>query len=116
MQVDISFPTGHCQRQDDGWGRVFGQMGFSSIRWEEVWLDQWKQIAGSNYKSCSDKTHSFQELSKKWRPRAARTQKKAGKPTLSSDRALSTFLPAFAQSYQLLRKLLRALIALFELY
>lgn len=64
MQVDISFPTGHCQRQDDGWGRAFGQMGFSSIRWEKVWLDQCKQIAGSNYKSCSDKTHSFQELSK----------------------------------------------------
>lgn len=64
MHVDISFPTGHCQGQDDGWGRAFGQMGFSSIRWEEVWLDQCKQIAGSNYKSCSNKTHSFQELSK----------------------------------------------------
>jgi len=46
----------------------------------------------------------------------SRNTTKAGKPTLSSDRALSTFLNAAAltQSYQLLRKLLGALIALFE--
>lgn len=46
--VGVSSPARHCQK--DGQADPLDGQGFSSVRWEEVCLDQCKQIAGS---SCS---------------------------------------------------------------